>query len=253
MNFRKAILRIGASTCFILSILIIIILNPIFSYSYTTNYDNYTIYHNKQIDKQLIIYADSAALLLKKSELYDAGLKLDICMNDGSVYPSLLRCVRGQAYGWGFYNKVVLMGDANYKNNYAALNGYRWNLTQLLTHEMTHCYQFRRFGLLHSNPVAGIPNWKWEGYPEYVARQNADQKDLAENIARLAKTEREDNNGWIQFGDSTGAVIPYYKSWLLMQYCMDIKHMTYGEVLKDKAKEEEVTVQMMEWYRANAR
>ena len=36
-----------------------------------------------------------------------------------------------------FIIKVVLQGTANYKDNYLELNGYKWNLTELLAHELT--------------------------------------------------------------------------------------------------------------------
>ena len=40
--------------------------------------------------------------------------------------------MRGEAIAIGFYDKVVLQGTANYKANYIELNGYKWNLVQLL-------------------------------------------------------------------------------------------------------------------------
>jgi hypothetical protein len=36
---------------------------------------------------------------------------------------------------------------------------------------MTHCYQYKKLGLLGSNPIANIPAWKWEGYAEYASRK----------------------------------------------------------------------------------
>ena len=113
-----------------------------------------------------------------------------ICLNDGSNYPKLMQTIRGKAFAWGFYDKVVLQGTANYNYNYVELNGYKWNLTQLLAHEMTHCLQFDKLGLWKSNPIANIPNWKWEGYAEYVSRQNADQKNVSKNIAHLLRLRK---------------------------------------------------------------
>ena len=143
---------------------------------------------------------------------------------------------------------MVLSGTANYGENYVVLSGYKWNLTQLLAHEMIHCYQFKRFGLLQSRPVANIPDWKWEGYPEYVARQNADQKDLRKNIARLLAAEKTENSGWILFDDGTGTVLPYYKSWLLVSYCLGVKKMTYTQLIADTVGEEAMMGEMMGWY-----
>ena len=251
-QLKKWTFRITVTGLFIGALLIGIILNPNLSYASETRYNNYTVFHDSPIDEGLIIHLNKATELLQKSELYNPNLKLDICLNDGSKYPVLIKEIFGDCFAKGFYNKVVLEGNPDYKGNYTEIRGYKWNLTQLLAHEITHCLQFNKFGLLKSNPIAKYPTWKWEGYPEYVARQNEDQKNLAKNIDRLIKTEQTDNNGWIEFGDGTGVVISYYKWWLLTQYCMDIKKMTYQQILKDTTKEETIRQQMMEWYNSQS-
>jgi hypothetical protein len=237
---------------FISALLVGVVLNPNLTYANKTIYNNFTIFHNKPIDGILLIHLDEATEFIKKSELYNPKLKLDICLNDGSLYPSLIQKFFGLTFAEGFYNKVVLHGNADYKDNFIEINGYKWNLTQALAHEAVHCLQFDKLGLWKSNPMAKIPTWKWEGYPEYVARQNPYQKDIVKNIGRLIKTEQTDNNGWIQFADSTGAVLSYYKYWLLVQYCMDIRKMTYMQILNDTAKEETVELRMMDWYKIQA-
>lgn len=248
-QIKKWTLRLTATGLLIAGLLLIIILNPILTYANKTTHNNYTIFHNKPLDQTLTIKLDKATELLKSSEFYNPKFQLDICLNDGSKYPSLMRTIRGQAFAWGFYNKVVLQGTANYQDNYIELNGYKWNLTQLLAHEMTHCLQFDKLGFWKSNPVANIPNWKWEGYAEYVSRQGTDQKDLAKNIARLQAT---DKNSWeVQFSDSTIVSRVYYEYWTLVQYCIDIKNMTYNQILTDTTSEQNVRQEMMQWYERN--
>jgi hypothetical protein len=247
-KIKKWLLRLTVTGLLIAGLLLVIVLNPVLVYANKTTHNNYTIFHNKPLDPDLSLRLDKAEALVQKSEFYNARLRLDICLNDGSNYPKLMKILRGPAFAWGFYNKVVLMGYADYKNNYVTLNGYKWNLTQLLAHEMIHCYQFKKRGFWKSKPVANIPNWKWEGYPEYIARQNNDQKDLQKNIDRLIATEQKNTNGWIQFEDNTGTVIPYYKNWLLVQYCLDMKKMSYEQLLRDTTTEILVEQQMMDWY-----
>ncbi len=247
-QLRKWTMRLAAIGVLLAVLLLIIILNPLLTYANHTAYTGNTIYHNKPLDSALTTRIDDAAALVSKSEYYHPELHLQICLNDGNKYPQLMRALRGDAFGWGFYNKVVLMGKADLKDNYVELRGYKWNFTQLLAHEMTHCYQLDARGFWHSNPIAGIPEWKWEGYPEYIARQSQDQKDLAKNIGRLSTVEHKNNNGWIQFEDSTGTVIPYYKSWLLVTYCMNVDKLTYDALLEDTASEATWNARMMSWY-----
>ena len=248
-QFKKWSLRIIVTCIFILGLLIGIILNPILLYARNSTDGNYTIYHQQQLDPSFITSLNNAGKLLASSDLYSSSLKLSICINDGSYYPKLIQTIRGAAFGWGFGKEIVLGGNMNAAGNYIEINGYRWNLTELLAHEATHCLQFNTYGFIHSNPIARIPEWKWEGYAEYVAQKN--KAGLIKNISHLLEVENTDNNNWINFDDSTGAVIPYYKSWLLVQYSLDIRKMSYDQLLKDNTKESTLNTEMMAWYNAN--
>lgn len=248
-QIRKWTLRLTATGLLLSAFLLGIVLNPSLLYANRTTIGNYTIYHNSTLDQTFSARLDDATTLIKASELFDSNLKLDICLNDGSTYPKLIRFIRGQAFGWGFADKVVLMGNANNADNSVELNGYKWNLTQLIAHEETHCLQFHKFGFWKSNPIAGYPNWKWEGYPEYVSRRNADQLDLTKNILRKLEQEKADADGWaIYFSDNTISPREYYNAWLLVQYCLDIKKMSYESLLADTTSEQETSRQMMLWY-----
>jgi uncharacterized protein YjaZ len=245
-KIKKWVLRLTTTVLFIAGLLLTIILHPILMYANTTTHGNYTIFHNKPLEPAVLTSIDTATEFLKASELYNPKLHLDICLNDDSKYPQLIRSVKGAAFAWGFYDKVVMHGSANFSNNYVELNGYKWNVTQLLAHEMTHCLQFDNLGLWKSKPIANIPNWKWEGYAEYVSRQRADQKNLFNNVKRLAET---DENKWeIKFADGTMSPRQYYDNWILIQYCMDVKKMTYKQILADTTNEKIIRQEMMDWF-----
>ncbi len=246
IKYRKWGLRLVATCIVVLGLLLAIVLNPILLYANKSNVGNYTICSQHLPDPYFIERLNNATELLKTSELYDGNQKLTICINDGSAFPRLVQAIQGPAFAYAYYHNVVLNGAVNARDNYVELNGYKWNLTELLAHEATHCMQSRKYGLLHSNPIARYPQWKWEGYPEYVARKN--KASLSENISHLIETEHTDNNNWISFDDSTGTVIPYYKSWLLMQYCLDIRKMSYTQLLEDTTCEALFTQYMMNWY-----
>ena len=248
-QIKKWTLRLTATGLLIAGLLLIIILNPILTYAKKTTHKNFSIYHNKPIDPSLISRLDQAAVLLETSEFYNNNLTLDICLNDGSSYPTILKTLRGRAFAWGFYDKVVMQGTMNCKNNFVELNGYKWNLTQLLAHEMTHCLQFGKLGFLKSKPIADIPNWKWEGYAEYVSRQNADQKDLLKNIKRFIATDIK--NWEIKFADSTVAPREYYRYWILVQFCIDQRKISCQQLLKDTTSEQNIKQEMMKWYEDN--
>lgn len=243
-------LRLTATGLLLLVLLVGIILNPGAVYASKTTIGSFSIYHNATLDKGFVQDLLQAHALVAQSELYDATLQTDICLNDGSVYPTLIEKTLGSAFARGFYNKVVLMGTVN--NHCLELNNYNWNLTQLLAHELTHCLQYKRFGFWHSNPAAHYPAWKWEGYPEYVARRSPSQSNLKTNIALLLQSEKTDATTWaITFADGSIAPKDYYKDWLLVSYCLDIKKMTYSQLLQDSSSEEQLREEMMQWFHKN--
>ena len=243
-------LRFTTLAVLLFIILVGIVLTPSLLYANKTALGSFTVYHDQALDKDLKLRLDNATEILKSSELYDSSIKFDICMNDGSLYPSLLQIFLGKAFALGFTsNKIVLCGDVNIKENYVEVNGYKWNLTQLLAHEETHCIVFHKIGLWKSNPVANHPLWKWEGYPEYIARRNSDKPGLTENIKLLHEEIKKDKDEWsIILSDNTISPTDYFKYKLLVQYCMEIKNMSYADLLKDTTSEETVHEEMMGWY-----
>lgn len=248
-EIKKWTLRFTATGLLSAGLLLIVILNPILTYAHKTTHKIFSIYHNKAVDPLLISRLNQATVILKKSEFYSNNLKFDICLNDGSAYPTIIKPIHGKAFAYGFYNKVVMQGTMNCKANVVELNGYKWNLTQLLAHEITHCLQFEKLGLIKSNPIANIPNWKWEGYAEYVSRQNTDQKDISKNVEQFIGT---DGKNWgIQFDDGTTAPRVYYNYWILVQYCLDIKKMNYQQLLTDTTSQQSIKQEMMKWYEQN--
>jgi hypothetical protein len=246
----KWTLRFTATGLLVLGILIGTVLNPTFLYANKTVTDQYTVYHSKALDDDIMLRIDHALEILKTSELYDSNLKFDICLNDGSLYPSLMEMFLGKAFALGFTsNKIVICGKHNFKDNYVEVHDIKWNLTQLIAHEATHCLVFHKIGFWKSNPVAHHPTWKWEGYPEYIARRDSDQVDLVKNIERYEDAVQRDPGAWgIHFADSTLSPKAYFKYRLINQYCLDIKKITYANLLKDTAGEQTIHSEMMEWY-----
>ena len=92
------------------------VLNPILTYANNTTHNNYSIFSNEAYHTSLL-HLCQATELIQASEFYKPQLKLDICLNDVSYFLMIMQKVRGQAFAWGFYNKVVLQEVANYTDN----------------------------------------------------------------------------------------------------------------------------------------
>ncbi len=245
-SLTKALFVLFLIGVFLFAFVVIILLNPKLFYNRKTKIDNFNVYHNSNLNSNLKSLLQETSEIIKSSEFYNKNLQLDICLNDNSLYPELIKKIRGQAFGYGFYNKVVLLGTPNYEGNYVEFNGYKWNLKQLLAHEIVHCQQFDNLGFYKSNPIANLPNWKWEGYAEYISRNSNDQNDLKQNIVRLQSTSK---NSWgVKFSNQTITPRFYNDYWNLVKYCMDIKKMTYRDILIDTTSETKVKEEMTKWF-----
>lgn len=230
--------------------LVVLLLNPAFLYAHQTATPHYTIYHNQPLDPALLPRLAQARALVQQSAWFDSTLKLNLCLNDGSAYPGVVEKLLGPAFGWSVYHSVVLSGKADWQANYEALNGYKWNLVQLLAHEATHCYQLRYLGVWRMNPlVRHYPTWKTEGYAEYVARRGDNYPALRQQVQQLQHAEHAAPGVWgIMLADSTNASREYATYLSLTAYCLDIKRLTYSQLLADTTSEQVVHRQVLSWY-----
>jgi hypothetical protein len=242
-KIKKVVLRTGAvlGLCFIL--LLGIVLNPSLLYSKSSEYGNTTVYHNQELPKEFTSVLRESKKLTRSSEIYDAHFHIDLCLNDGSSYPKMIQLIKGPAFAHGFYNKVVITSEANFAANHAIINGRKWNLTQLIAHEMLHCYQYNTYGF----GTFKFPMWKLEGYPEYISRKGT-ATDLIANIDLLLDTDSDE--GWIDFQDGTGSGLNYYQDRLLVQFLMEIKGWNYQQIVDDNTSRDQVEASMMKWYKS---
>ena len=225
-----------------------LLLNPSLLYAHETVTPQYTIYHSQPLDPAFSQRLAQARALVRSSDVFDNNLRLEVCLNDGSRYPSLVQAVEGPAFAWAFYNKVVLNGKLQVAANQLSFRHYGWNLTRLLAHEMIHCYQFHHFGLWRSNPLARYPTWKWEGYAEYVARQPTSPTALRQHLPYLQQAEQLVPDEWgLRLPDSTSTSREYFRYFMLTEYCLDVKHLTFQQLLRDTTSQATAYQQLRQW------
>lgn len=233
--------RLSITFSLLLGILIAIVLNPSILYAHETSYGQYQVLHQQPLDPSIFSRLDEATQLLQSSELYDPRFQMQVCLDRDATYPKIVEAIKGRAFGHGFANKVVLSSHCDFSANRAELNGYDWNLSQLIAHEAVHSLQFQELGIWRSNPIADIPIWKWEGYAEYISRQSTGLK-LADAIAYYLANE---DQPWMTMPDGSGTSPLYYRDWLLLHYCMDVKGMKYVQLLEEKISASETYREML--------
>ncbi len=121
----------------------------------------------------------------------------------------------------------------------------------MITHEIVHVLQERRYGKLKFNPFVHPEHWKLEGYPEYIARRpqrvNVDY-DLPAEIGNFIDLEKKLPGFWIPI-TTGGCQVPkyYYKGRLMTEYLMDVKKYSYDNILNDTTSEAKIYAEMLAW------
>jgi hypothetical protein len=121
----------------------------------------------------------------------------------------------------------------------------------MIAHEMTHCLQANRYGLLKFNPFKHPEFWKLEGYPEYISTQKElPGKDygLTSDLEKYLSLESNATSNLI-LSEEGGCEVPdyYYKGKLMIEYLMDVRHFSYDQVLKDTISENILFHEMIKW------
>jgi hypothetical protein len=213
----------------------------------------FRVYSNEAVDHNIHDVLDHALALVKRSELYDPEYTYDIFLS----YNTMFNAIDSKVLGHGpsaraMDNNIIVKVAVDFKRNVALPTFYEpceANLTRLLTHEMIHCLQDGKYGKLMFNPFNHPEFLKLEGYPEYISRwpQRSEKSySLVKDIERYL--EAQSGDGWIAIEEG-GCKAPgyYYKSKLMMEYLMDVRRMTYDEVLRDTVSAEGIYKEMMAW------
>lgn len=233
----------------------IVILFPQRLFANKVSYKEFTVYSNSKIDDNIKTVLDSAATLVKKSELYDPGYKYNIILCYNSFYNKIDNKILGTGpAARARLHNVIIKVRIDPKDDLAFPTFHKAcevHLTYLIAHEMVHCLQANKYGIIKFNPFKHPEFWKLEGYPEYISRQNKISGigySLASDIDRYINLRRNATTIWVS-SEEGGCEFPdyYYKGKLMMEYLIDIKHLSYDQILKDTVSENTIYQEMIKW------
>jgi hypothetical protein len=256
---RKKIKKIVTLTLFffitLVSGVITLVLYPQFLFANKLAYKNFKIYSNDKIANDIKIVLDNAMDLVKKSELNDSNYRYNIIL----CYNSLFNAIDDKLFGNGpssraTGNNVLIKVRIDPKKNLAFPTFRKEcvvDLSYLLAHEMIHCLQAHKYGIIKFNPFKHPVLWKLEGYPEYIAlatRLSSKDYNLPSEIDRYVNLDSQTSDNWI-LAEEGGCEVPkyYLKGRLMIEYLIGIKHLSYDEILNNKASENSVYYDMIKW------
>lgn len=236
---------------------IVLLTNPTLSYAHKTQFNQVTVYHNNQLEKEVEATIKNAVEIIKDSEIYDDKFKIQFCLNDDKIYPHLHPTPGGTAYA--FLNKTIIFASKpNFEQNTTAFKWEmnnnelrKYNLTVLIAHEFMHNLQYNFDGIFHAKNSFGKINWKFEGHADYIARGFKNDGRLSEKIEFYLIEETNEHVGIPVFllEDGTIQNLSYFKFALVIQYLMEQKNMNYQDICNLEQSIEEPYSEMIEWYK----
>ena len=206
---------------------------PAVSYAHETKVDEVTIYHNEPLPDHFLESVDESLQALKKTMLYRGPSTLDICVNDDSYYPGIIRALMGDDVFRAFANKSVMMGEFSGPDQ-MRIWGREVSITQFLTHAMIHNLQFEHHGFWDANPIGGYAEWKWEGYVEYEVLG----KDYSLSYFHKKSIGGKGDFDWIELENGLATIKRHIDYLMLAKYCLEVKEMTYDEMMEYEVSEE---------------
>ncbi len=245
INWKKLGVQIISTLLFCFGLLVLFLLNPSLLYAKKTKFKNITLFHNQPLDKGFSELLKESLKALEKAKIADKDLKSEVCLDDGSAYPQLVKSVLGDDLMRAFSNKVVIHGKVDVPNNQLKAWDRQLKFTQFLSHALVHNLQYKKHGFWDANPLGGYPEWKWEGYVEYeVLGKDRDLKTLF----NLLETAPNDPYHWIDLGNNEQTIRLHVEYLVLSKYCFEVLNWDYTNFMKDKTTKAVLYKQLAQWY-----
>lgn len=257
MNSKRKLIKktiVGFFFSILLSIsgMATLILQPQIVFANELEYQSFTVYANSAIDEQIKPIIDASIDLVKDSELFDPAYQYDLFLSHQTFFNKVDGYLIDQwAAARAIDNNIVIKVEVDIEKQLAYTEQSQIDLSYMIAHEMIHCLQAHKYGKLTFNPFQHPPMWKLEGYPEYYSRQaqlKAADYDLKEEIDRFIRLEAASEDGWIEAVDQHFVPIIYYKSRLMTEYWLDVKGLSYDDLLQEEVKEEAIWEELLDWY-----
>lgn len=114
------------------------------------------------------------------------------------------------------------------------------SVVHVATHELMHGYIADALGYFASR---SLPEWKVEGYCEYGTNQLVAPRDSSQSILERIDVYFDDT----RWNSTSTTHRPHYLWGLMMEYLMNVKGMTFNQVMADDVTQEEVMRSILDW------
>ena len=267
----------------LLGIFIALLAFPGFLFAHKLEQGNLTVYSEEVLDGNVEPVLREIQERLAISEINDPALVHQLFFGDGAKMFGVLQEARLEIIhrtigvkpsptynvSWPPYLSHIVTFDApDFGQN--ALRRSAWphqfDMTHVLTHEVTHSLVSARLGLAN---VPRLPMWKAEGYPEYVAmvaNRSRPGYSLRASVTRVLASDlswlrnargdfepmRYDCVGksWLKDENDDSWHTCYYLARVLVEYLLDRKGMTFDQLMQPAVDESETLRELLGAYHA---
>ena len=154
-------------------------------------------------------------------------------------------------------NCIILGGEVDTKRNRIVLPKLEVNFVYVVTHEAVHCEQHKEYAFFMNTPLnfGRYPSWKIEGYAEWISQKKRialDPTSISNVIKKIEENKGEGESKWIELGKSYTMPLAYLKDRVLVEYLIQIKDMSYTDIIKGKFEVDELFEEIKTWSNRSA-
>jgi len=273
------------SLAMLLAVFMALLAFPGFLFAHKIERGNLTVYSEREIDANIEPILHDMQQRLAKSEINDPALSHQIFFGDGAKIFGALQEARSEIVyrtvgakpsptynaSWPPYlSHIVTFDVPDFAHDTLRRSVWpnRFNMTHVLTHEVTHTLVSARLGLAN---VPHLPMWKAEGYPEYVAMSASRMQpaySLRESVTRVLASDlswsrnaqgdfepmRYDCIGksWLKDENDDSWHTCYYLARVLVEYLLDQKGLTFDQLMQPSVEESATLRELLGAYHAGS-
>ncbi len=210
----------------------ILLIFPQVLFAHEVSYKNFNVYARQPFDDSLGKVLDAAEARLLKSPIYDNRQAEKIFIGDSFSFYNFLSPTSGKSFA------SALPGVGNIRINKSSIDrdlvfrdAEEYNqrsLSGVIAHEITHNLIRRKFGWLNS--FVSLPQWKDEGYSEYVAGETT--LSFEEGRQHWKENPNEDSK------------YNYFKYQQMVKYLLEDEKISVEELFTKDFDEKEVSAKV---------
>ncbi len=185
---------------------------------------------------------------LKEVPIYKPEKKINLCLcSTQEKFSFFARLTRraNRTMGFSLWENCYVNGDflkelaerTGGRPKYMAREG---SIVHAATHELMHEYLADTLGYLGSR---SLPEWKSEGYCEYGVNQFVAVRDSGYSIPERIDIYLD----YAQWNPTSRTHRSHYLWGLMMEYLINVKGMSFEQVMADSVTRDDVYARMMAW------